>query len=654
MNFDEFMLIFGRESDTDDIEDAEVVEPAEGVAEADTAEDADVVTTTDNNNSADLNGDDDSNAFLTDEAPEEHDEADVDMDPSADILEEIADSDEDGFDKQMKIPTVSDDETVFDTLQDQTDVQVHNIASKEQEILDKVDSELNELLSNSGDMWDEKELDAIPDNQDAEKVGGVDPINPGEHEVTNMLNDRIENIEQNHMLNVSTKDKNFDADDFLAEELNGETPEAEGECDAPAEPAEAPVDDVAAVTEDEEADVVPEGAEPEDEEVEAEDTEEAPEADEASEEPAEDPVDTSEVEITGDEVPAEDGDDESGDAEDGNIFDDPETFEITGDVVEKQRMAEYTFKPTVSPDEHDSSAIDPETVVRNDDVQTQEVEGAADEESGDVEAEAEGDMDVEAPEDEPADDVETDEAEETPAEDAEEEVAEDEAPAEEEELEAAKESEDEDVVPEGAEPEVEETPEEEPADEEAEEVEDTEAEAEVDETPVDADAEVTPDAPTADPEGDSDVETISACIRNDLESDPENLYKEEEGVITVGDDPSALDNASGVVEEGDGEPAENNEQDDPSEYNDIEDVDIGSQDLSDVLDSLLDEPHEIESDGGDEVSEEAPEEAEVAEEPTEDAEPVETAEETDVETDEVGEADEAIESLFANLNGFRL
>lgn len=647
MNFDEFMLLFGRESE-DDIEEAEVVEPATDVAEADSADDADVVTTTDNNNSADLDGDVESNAFLTDDsAPEEHDEADVDMDPSGDILEEIADSDETLFEKQMKVPTVSDDETVFDKLQEQTDVQVHNFADKEQEILDDAQDELQELLKDSGDTWDEGELDAIPENQDAEVTGGVDPLTPAEHPVTAMLNDRIEDIEKNHMMNVSTKDTDFDADDFLADDLNGDSTDADADDGCDAEPAEAPVDDVAAVTEDEESDVVPEGAEPEDDDEESEDTE--VEADDTEEAPAEDPVDTSEVEITGDEAPV-DTDDESGDGEDGNIFDDPETFVVTDDVVEKQRMAEYTFKPTVSPDEFDDSVADAETVVKDDDVEVQEVEGTSDDESEDVAETTDTETDSEEVSEEPedAEDVESEDTEEASEEETETEANEEDT----EEL--AKEDEDADVVPEGAEPE---------DDEETEEVSETEsdveteveAEAEIEETDdVSDDAEpVTADAPTADPEGDSDVETISACIRNDLESDPDNLYKEEDGAITVGDDSSALDNASGVVDDGDTSetPAEDGESDNPADYQDVEDAEVGSQDLSEILAELLDEPHEIESEEGGDVEETSDVEAEVVSEPTED---VEAETESDVEDAEVEEADQAIESLFANLDNFRL
>ena len=645
MNFDDFMLLFGRESE-DDIEEAEVVEPATDVAEADSADDADVVTTTDNNNSADLDGDVESNAFLTDDsAPEEHDEADVDMDPSGDILEEIADSDDSLFEKQMKVPTVSDDETVFDKLQEQTDVQVHNFADKEQEILDDAADELQELLKDSGDTWDEGELDAIPENQDAEVTGGVDPLNPGEHPVTAMLNDRIEDIEKNHMLNVSTKDSDFDADDFLADDLNGDSTDADADNGCDSEPAEAPVDDVAAVTEDEDIDVVPEGAEPEDEE-EPEDTEvEAEDTEETSEE---DPVDTSEVEITGDEAPV-DTDDESGDGEDGNIFDDPETFVVTDDVVEKQRMAEYTFKPTVSPDEFDGSVADAETVVKNDDVEVREVEGASDEESEDVEETTDAETDSEVDAEEPTEDTD-----EVKSDDASEEESETETEEEETE-ELAKEDEDTDVVPEGAEPEDEEEPEDTEEVSEDPEVEtEVEAEAEVEETNDVADdvEPVTADAPTADPEGDSDVETISACIRNDLESDPDNLYKEEDGVITVGDDTSALDNASGVVDDGDTSeaPAEDGESDNPADYQDVEDAEVGSQDLSEILAELLDEPHDIESEDGGDVEETPDVEAEVAEEPTEDAE---ADTESDVEDEEVEEADQAIESLFANLDNFR-
>lgn len=626
MNLDEFMSLFGRESD-EDIEDAEVVEPAAEPAE--TSEDSnDVVTAQDDNNSADLEGEDDSTAFINDDsAPEEHEEADVDLDPATDILEEIADDEEaSGFDKQMEVPTVVDKDTVFDELQDLTDVQVHNIAEKEEAQLSEIKAELDELLSDSGDTYDETEFDAIPENDSAEEVGGVDPLEPAEHPVTAMLDERIEDNEQNGMLMVSTKDQDMDASDFLAQELNDDdTYSCDGsddcECSNCEEtPAEEPAEsEPVSVTEDEDEDVVPKDAEPEDEEeesdseadVDAEAEELEDDSEEADEEKAE-AGDTSDLEISEDDVPAEEpSEDAEGDSEEGNIFDDPETFDITDDMVDNMRMPEYTFTPSITLDEQEEQGhvADAETIVKDDDVEVQEVEGGDDTPAGgnaeEAPTEAEADTEVEA-------EAEVEEtSEEAPEETESEEETED-------EVKPAEECGETDVVPENAEPE--------------------------------GPTELANITPSEDGEAASDAETIDAEIKNDQDADFNNLYKEVNDVITVGDDETALDDSSFIVDDegetGSAEPDTTNN--DPTEFQDIEEVEMDSQDLSDILAELEDEPHNIDDSEG--SVDETPAEAEVAEEPTED---VETEEEIS-DTDDVEEADEAIESLFANLDNFRL
>ena len=644
MNFDEFMMLFGRESD--DIEEAEVVEtPAEVEAEAEAEAENDTVTATDDNNSADLDGDHESTAFVTDEdVPEEHEEADVDLDPATDILEEIAEKEEDGFQKQMEIPTVVDDDTVFDELQELTDVQVHNDAEKEKAILDDLEGDMDALLSDSGDTYDETEFDEIPENPSAEKAGGVDPLNPAEHPVTAMLDERIEELEEDGMLSVSTKDSDGDASEFLAKELNDDdTYSCDGSDDCECSncddtPAEVSADEVPeSVTEDEDGDVVPKDAEPEEDEkeeeskaddedvdVDAEAEKLEDDSDEATDEKIE-AGDTSDIEISEDDAPAEDAVSDDGDADEGNIFDDPETFEITDDVVDNVRMPEYTFVPSVTLDEHEPEVADAETMVHDDDVDVEEKEPAdetplgSDGETSEVSEEPAEDTEVEAEVSETEEESESEEEEDdAPAVTKEEpaEVVED----DEEEVKAAEECDDTDVVP-------------------------------TDATPEDSEAEVS-EEPTAD-----DVETIDASIKNDDEASIQELYKDVEDVIVVGDDESALDGSSDIV--GD-EPSEDNNDapetsENPAEYQDIEEVELGSQDLSDILEDLEDEPHNIESEGGDDVaSDDVPAEAEVAEEPTEDVETEETSTDTEDEADEVEEADEAIESLFANLDGFRL
>lgn len=638
MNLDEFMMLFGRESD-DDIEEAEVVETSSEPTES-SDENNDVVTAQDDNNSAELDGDNDSTAFVDDDsAPEEHNEADVDIDPATDILEEIADDEEaSGFDKQMEIPTVVDKDTVFDELQDITDVQVHNIAEKEKAELAELEAELNELLEDSGDTYEETEFDAIPENDSAEQIGGVDPLEPAEHPVTAMLNDRIEETEQNEMLSVSTKDEDMDASDFLAQELNDDdTYSCDGsddcECSKCEEDtaAEEPADsEPVSVTEDEDEDVVPKDAEPEededddkelesDSEVEAEADKLEDDSAEADEEKAE-AGDTSDLEISDDDAPADEPVEDAGDgdSEDGNIFDDPETFDITDDMVDNMRMPEYTFTPSVTVDEHEPEVADAETVVKDDDVEVQEVEGGDETPAGgdaeDAPAEAEADTEVEA-------EAEVEETEEASEEEAPEEAESEEEEAE-DEVKPGEECGETDVVPEGAEPE-------------------EEASAE----------------PVADAEGEtsSDAETIDAEIKNDQDADFDNLYKEINDVITVGDDETALDDSSFIVDDGgdsESEATPDEHHNDPAEYQDIEEVEIDSQDLSEILAELEDEPHNMDSDGGSDDAgyDESPAEAEVAEEPTEDAET-----ETEIsDTDEVDEADEAIESLFAGLDNFRL
>ena len=621
MNLDEFMSLFGRESD-EDIEDAEVVETAEEPAE--TSEDSnDVVTAQDDNNSADLEGDDDSTAFINDDsAPEEHDEADIDLDPATDILEEIADDEEaSGFDKQMEVPTVVDKDTVFDELQDLTDVQVHNIAEKEEAQLSEIKAELDELLADSGDTYDETEFDAIPENDSAEEVGGVDPLEPAEHPVTAMLDERIEDNEQNGMLMVSTKDQDMDASDFLAQELNDDdTYSCDGsdecECSNCEEtPAEEPVEsEPVSVTEDEDEDVVPKDAEPEEEEeseseadVEAEAEELEDDSEEADEEKAE-AGDTSDLEISEDDVPAEEPSEDAegeGDSEDGNIFDDPETFDITDDMVDNMRMPEYTFTPSITLDEQEEQGhvADAETIVKDDDVEVQEVEGGDETPAGGDAEEAPAEVEADA------------EVEETSEEAPEETESEEEF---EDEVKPAEECGETDVVPENAEPE--------------------------------GPTELANITPSEDGEAASDAETIDAEIKNDQDADFNNLYKEINDVITVGDDETALDDSSFIVDDegetGSAEPDTTNN--DPTEFQDIEEVEMDSQDLSDILAELEDEPHNMDDSEG--SVDESPAEAEVAEEPTED---VET--ETEIsDTDDVAEADEAIESLFAGLDNFRL
>lgn len=652
MNFDEFMHVFGVEAEDEVLEDAEEVttDPEEAEADAKAEAEGDAVTATDDNNSADLDGDHETNAFLSEEQGEdEPEEADFDVDPATDILEKIADDEEaSGFDKQMEIPTVVDQDTVFDKLQEQTDVQVHNVAEREREVLADVEEELDALLHDSGDTYDEGEFDEIPENPSAEKMGGVDPIESPEHPFTAMINERTDDMEQNEMLIVSTKDQDMDASAFLAEELNDDdTYSCDGSDDCECskceeDSAEDSVAEPESVTEDEDGDVVPKDAEPEeDEESDDEDVDvdkEAEKLEDDSDEATDEKIeagDTSDIELSEDDAPADDAadDSEDGESEDGNIFDEPETFEITDDVVDDIRMPEYTFTPSVTLNENEPEVADTDNVVKEDDVEVEETEGGDDTPLG-----ATGD--------------------EAPAEDTED-VADD-AEAEADTEEASDEAEEEEEAPAPSKEEPAEIVEESEEDEEEDDVKPAEECGDTDVVPTDATPEDAP-ADGGEAEGSADVDTIGADLRNDDEANIQELYKEVDSVITVGDDETALDGSSFIVgdepSEGEHEATPDEHHNDPSEYQEIEEVEMDSQDLSDILEDLEDEPHNIDSEGGDaEDTSDVPAEAEVGEEePTEDAEPAESSEETDdVEADEVDEADEAIESLFANLDGFSL